>query len=101
MFLLFFLFFLSREDPPSQSVSVATQELLRLSESNPDGIPKLNIIKDFNIRDIDLMEQHRSLQFMETEIARFNCVNCPHFLEHVSHNFIYDHYTVQNGYYIC
>lgn len=71
-----------REDPPSQSVSVATQELLRLSESNPDGIPKLNIIKDFNIRDIDLMEQHRSLQFMETEIARFNCVNCPHFLEH-------------------
>lgn len=71
-----------REDPPGQSVSVATQELLRLSESNPDGLTKLNIIKECNIRDIDLMEQHRSLQFMETAIAQFNCVNCPHFLEH-------------------
>ncbi|XP_014780595.1 SKI2 subunit of superkiller complex protein [Octopus bimaculoides] len=71
-----------RDEPPSQSVSVATQELLRLSETNPNGMTKINMIKDLNIRDIDQMEKCRSIQYLETQIAQYNCVNCPHFMEH-------------------
>ncbi|XP_029633587.1 helicase SKI2W [Octopus sinensis] len=71
-----------RDEPPSQSVSVATQELLRLSETNPNGMTKINMIKDLNIRDIDQMEKCRSIQYLETQIAEYNCVNCPHFMEH-------------------
>ena len=73
-----------RDDPPSQSVTVATQELLRLSEENPEGLSGLDPVKDLHLRDIDLVEQFRSLQFMQQEFAQFQCVHCPKFEEHVS-----------------
>ena len=73
-----------RDDPPSQSVTVAAQELLRLSEQNPEGLSGLDPVKDLHLRDIDLVEQFRSLQFMQQEFTKFQCVHCPKFDEHVS-----------------
>ncbi|KAK7095479.1 superkiller complex protein 2-like [Littorina saxatilis] len=73
-----------RDDPPSQSVTMVTQELLRLSEQNPEGLSGLDPTKDLHLRDIDLVEQFRSLQFMQEEFGQFQCVNCPKFDEHFS-----------------
>ena len=78
----FFFFF--RDDPPGQSVSIATQELLRLTETNSDGLPGLDPVKDLHIRDIELVEQFRSIQAMEQTFTSFQCINCPRFQEHVS-----------------
>ncbi|PVD21624.1 hypothetical protein C0Q70_17423 [Pomacea canaliculata] len=71
-----------KDDPPGQSVTVATQELVRLAEENPQGLNGLDPVKDLHIRDIDLVEQFRSLKFMQDNFADFQCVNCPKFEEH-------------------
>ncbi|KAL8606412.1 hypothetical protein ACOMHN_060317 [Nucella lapillus] len=71
-----------KDDPPSQSVTVATQELLRLSEKNPQGLSGLDPVKDLHLRDIELVEQFRSLKFMEEDLGQFQCVHCAKFEEH-------------------
>lgn len=73
-----------RDDPPSQSVTMATQELLRIIEANIDGLPGLDPLKDLHLRDIDLVEKFRSLELMKQKISTFNCINCPRFSEHFS-----------------
>lgn len=71
-----------KDDPPSQTVTVATQELLRLSEESPQGLSGLDPVKDLHLRDIELVEKFRSLQFMKEEFSQFQCVHCPKFDEH-------------------
>lgn len=73
-----------RNDPPSQSVISATQELLRITEANIDGLPGLDPLKDLHLRDIELVEKFRSLELMKEKLTTFNCINCPRFSEHVS-----------------
>ncbi|KAI8779459.1 helicase SKI2W [Biomphalaria glabrata] len=54
---------------------------------NPSGLPGLHPINDLKLKDIELVEDCRALQFMEEEFSKFNCPNCPQFLEHFSeHN---------------
>lgn len=74
-----------RDDPPNQSVSIATQELLRLTEGNPQGLPGLDPVKDLHLRDIDMVEQFRAFTLLEGSLKTFQCVNCPRFQEHFSH----------------
>ena len=76
--------YICRSDPPSQSVSIATQELLRLTEANPGGLPGLDPLKDLHLRDIELVEKFRALELMKEKFSTFNCINCPRFSEHVS-----------------
>ncbi|KAK3088659.1 hypothetical protein FSP39_022012 [Pinctada imbricata] len=71
-----------KDDPPSQSVSVTTQELLRITESNPDGLDGLDPLKDLHLRDIELVEQFRSLKMIEDGLSKYQCINCPRFDEH-------------------
>lgn len=71
-----------RSDPPSQSVSIATQELLRLTEANPRGLSGLDPLKDLHLRDVELVEKFRALELMKEKFSTFNCVNCPRFNEH-------------------
>lgn len=71
-----------QDDPPAQAVTLVTQELLRLSEQNPDGLAGLDPTKDLHLRDIELVEQFRSLQYMRQEFDQFQCVHCPKFEEH-------------------
>jgi len=62
---------------------MATQELVRITEANIDGLPGLDPVKDLHLRDIDLVEKFRSLELMKQKFSTFNCVNCPRFTEHV------------------
>lgn len=71
-----------RNDPPGQTVSIATQELLRLTETNSDGLAGLDPVKELHIRDIELVEQFKSIQSIEETFKQFQCINCPRFIEH-------------------
>eukprot|EP00105_Crassostrea_gigas_P020047 XP_011438724.1 PREDICTED: helicase SKI2W isoform X1 [Crassostrea gigas] len=71
-----------KDDPPGKSVTTATQELLRMVESNIHGLAGLDPVKDLHLRDIDLVEQFRSLQLIEDSFRGYQCINCPHFTEH-------------------
>ncbi|BFZ20866.1 hypothetical protein BsWGS_23905 [Bradybaena similaris] len=73
-----------KDDPPDRCVTTATQELLRLSEANPSGLPGLHPINDLKLRDIGLVEDFRALQFLDESFASFNCTRCPKFQEHFS-----------------
>ncbi|KAK6195918.1 hypothetical protein SNE40_001245 [Patella caerulea] len=71
-----------KDNPPSKSVSVVAQELIRLTQANPQGLKGLDPVKDFRIKDIDYIEQFRSLQFLEESFGEYNCIHCPLFDEH-------------------
>ncbi|XP_041370282.1 LOW QUALITY PROTEIN: helicase SKI2W-like [Gigantopelta aegis] len=71
-----------KDDPPGQSVSIATQELMRLTEANPSGLPGLDPVKDLRVRDISLVEQFRALQLMEEVFSKYQCIHCPNFDDH-------------------
>ncbi|KAJ8300200.1 hypothetical protein KUTeg_021719 [Tegillarca granosa] len=78
-----------KDDPVGQSVSIATQELLRLTEVNQEGLPGLDPVKDLHIRDVERVEQFRSLKMLEESLTKYQCPNCPRFMEHftqISHN---------------
>ena len=77
------LFF--RNDPPSQSTSMATQELLRISEENPEGLDGLDPVNDLHIRDLDLVDQIQRLQFLKKSFSTYRCIHSPDFLECVGY----------------
>ncbi|WAR31042.1 SKIV2-like protein [Mya arenaria] len=64
-----------KTDPPSQSVTMASQELLRITEANMDGLPGLHPTSDLKLRDIDLVEKFRALELMMGKFESFNCFN--------------------------
>ena len=79
------LFFsLHRNDPPGQSTSIATQELLRLTEANPEGLPAIDPVKDLHLKDIDLVEKFQRLSGLNSIVEQFGCLNCTNFMDHVS-----------------
>ncbi|XP_062604203.1 superkiller complex protein 2-like [Saccostrea cucullata] len=71
-----------KDDPPGKSVTAASQELLRMIESNIHGLPGLDPVKDLHLRDIELVEQFRALHLIEDSFKSYQCINCPHFTEH-------------------
>ncbi|XP_006813031.1 superkiller complex protein 2-like, partial [Saccoglossus kowalevskii] len=71
-----------RDAPPGPSCSSATQELLRLIESNPDGMEAMDPVTDFQIRDIDIVEQFYQKKMMENSISKYKCLNCSQFEQH-------------------
>ncbi|GFO05994.1 helicase ski2w [Plakobranchus ocellatus] len=72
-----------QNNPPDRCVTMATQELLQLTESaDPTGLPGLHPVNDLKLRDIDLVEQCRALQFLEEGFSSFNCIRCPEFMQH-------------------
>ena len=77
-------FIFIRDNPPGRECSIATQELLRLVETNPDGLEAIDPVKDLNMRDIDFIEKFRRSQFLEQSLQTFQCVHSPHFVEAVS-----------------
>lgn len=73
---------LQRNDPPGKTTVSAEQELLRLSETNPEGLSTMDPIKDFNIRDLDMVTTIARKQSLEEQVANYSCLNCPKFTEH-------------------
>ncbi|XP_039624679.1 helicase SKI2W [Polypterus senegalus] len=70
-----------KHDPPGQAVTTTTQELLRLTESNPNGIPALDPVNDFQIKDLEVVESSMRLRHLEEVLGTFNCVHSPKFSE--------------------
>jgi len=77
----------SSNDPPCRSAVLAQQELLRLVESNPDGLETMDPIKDFNIRDIDTVDLISRKSYLDDVIDKYVCTGCPKLQEHVSGSF--------------
>ena len=73
-----------RKDPPGQSIVGATQELLRIVEGNPQGIPSLDPINDLHIREVEMVEDFRRLKFLEEGFPKFRCIQEPNFEANVS-----------------
>ncbi|XP_068695347.1 superkiller complex protein 2-like [Montipora foliosa] len=71
-----------RNDPPGKTTISAEQELLRLSEANPEGLSTMDPVRDFNIRDIDMVTTIARKQSLEDTISNFKCLDCPKFTEH-------------------
>lgn len=74
---------INRNDPPGESASLATQELLRLTESNPQGLPILDPVNDIGINNIDTVEQFFSLNSRKVSLRSSRCLLCPQFKDHV------------------
>ena len=74
---------LQRNDLPGKTTISAEQELLRLSEANPEGLGTMDPVKDFNIRDLDMVTTIARKQRLEERMANYVCLNCPKFTEHV------------------
>ena len=79
----------SRNDPPGQNTSVAAQELLRLVEANPSGLPGLDPINDLKLRDMELVEQFSTLRQLQEGFQHYRCVHDPSFNDNVSHGQIH------------
>eukprot|EP00794_Sanderia_malayensis_P015879 gene15879-17479_t len=73
-----------RDDPPSQTTVKAGQELLRLVESDPNGLPLLDPIKDFNLKNLEFVEKIKKKNQLENSINGYNCIDCPQFVKHFS-----------------
>uniref|UniRef100_A0A8C9TTE0 SKI2 subunit of superkiller complex n=1 Tax=Scleropages formosus TaxID=113540 RepID=A0A8C9TTE0_SCLFO len=72
-----------RLDPPGQAISTATQELLRLAESNPTGIATLDPVNDLQLKGIEVVEASLRMRALQESLREFNCVHCPTFSEQV------------------
>ncbi|XP_026156576.1 superkiller complex protein 2 [Mastacembelus armatus] len=70
-----------RHDPPGQAISMATQELLRLAEANPDGIATLDPVNDLQLNSIDVVEDSMRLHVLRNSLRDFNCIHSPTFAE--------------------
>ena len=68
-----------RNDPPGQSTQLATQELLRLVESNPDVLPAVDPVADLRIQDLDLVQDVRRFQYLANSLPTFSCIHHPMF----------------------
>jgi len=70
-----------RNDPPGQSTQLATQELLRIVETNADGLPALDPVTNLRIQDVDLVQDVRRFQYLANSLPTFDCVHDPLFEE--------------------
>ena len=70
-----------RNDPAGQSTQLATQELLRLVESNCDGFPAVDPVADLRIQDLDLVQDVKRFQYLAHQLPTFGCIHDPMFEE--------------------
>jgi len=68
-----------------QSTQLATQELLRLVESNADGFPALDPVSDLHILDLDLVQDVKRFQYLSGLLPTFDCVRDPLFDKNFRH----------------
>uniref|UniRef100_A0A670I067 SKI2 subunit of superkiller complex n=1 Tax=Podarcis muralis TaxID=64176 RepID=A0A670I067_PODMU len=68
-----------RNDPPGPSAATATQELLRLAEGSPEGLPLLDPVNDLQLKDLEVVEGVVKARGLEEALLGFQCVHSPHF----------------------
>ncbi|KAJ8365238.1 hypothetical protein SKAU_G00140690 [Synaphobranchus kaupii] len=65
-----------RLDPPGQAISTATQELLRLAEASPGGVPTLDPVNDLQLKGVDVVEASLRVIALQDVLKEFNCIHC-------------------------
>lgn len=73
-----------RNDPPGPSATTATQELLRLAEGSPEGLPFLEPVNDLQLKDLEVVEGVVRTRRLEEALLGFQCVHSPRFHMEVS-----------------
>uniref|UniRef100_A0A670ZRN5 SKI2 subunit of superkiller complex n=1 Tax=Pseudonaja textilis TaxID=8673 RepID=A0A670ZRN5_PSETE len=73
-----------RNDPPGPSAATATQELLRLAEGSPEGLPLLDPVNDLQLKDLEVVERMIQARRLEERLPEFQCVHSPLFHIEVS-----------------
>uniref|UniRef100_A0A8D0DT23 SKI2 subunit of superkiller complex n=1 Tax=Salvator merianae TaxID=96440 RepID=A0A8D0DT23_SALMN len=68
-----------RNDPPGPSAATATQELLRLAEGSPEGLPCLDPVNDLQLKDLEVVEGVVKTRQLEEMLPHFQCVHSPRF----------------------
>ncbi|XP_048344709.1 helicase SKI2W [Sphaerodactylus townsendi] len=68
-----------RNDPPGPSAATATQELLRLAEGSPEGLPLLDPVNSLQLKDIEVVEGVMKARHLEERLLGFQCVHSPRF----------------------
>ncbi|KAM3847414.1 superkiller complex protein 2 isoform 2-T2 [Vipera latastei] len=68
-----------RNDPPGPSAATATQELLRLAEGSPEGLPLLDPVNDLQLKDLEAVENMIRARNLEERLPEFQCVHSPLF----------------------
>ncbi|KAL7986419.1 hypothetical protein Chor_011585, partial [Crotalus horridus] len=68
-----------RNDPPGPSAATATQELLRLAEGSPEGLPLLDPVNDLQLKDVEVVESMIRARNLEERLPEFQCVHSPLF----------------------
>lgn len=74
-----------RLDPPGQAISTATQELLRLAEASPGGLPTLDPVNDLQLKSVDVVEGSLRLRVLQDCLRNFTCIHSPSFSEQYGH----------------
>jgi len=77
-----------RNDPPSQSTIIVTQDLLNMaydwqSTTSSSPMPRLDPIKDMKMTDIEFVDQTKRVQLLEKQLSSFQCLKCKEINEHV------------------
>ncbi|XP_070593755.1 superkiller complex protein 2 [Erythrolamprus reginae] len=68
-----------RNDPPGPSAATATQELLRLAEGSPEGLPLLDPVNDLQLKNLEVVENTIQARSLEERLPEFQCVHSPLF----------------------
>ncbi|KAJ6653457.1 hypothetical protein lerEdw1_009211 [Lerista edwardsae] len=68
-----------RNDPPGPSATTTTQELLRLAEGSPNGLPSLDPVNDLQLKDLEVVEGVVRARRLEEALLGFQCVHSPRF----------------------
>ncbi|XP_061475421.1 superkiller complex protein 2 [Rhineura floridana] len=68
-----------RNDPPGPSAATATQELLRLAEGSPEGLPLLDPVNDLQLKNLEVVEGVVRARHLEEMLPGFQCLHSPHF----------------------
>jgi antiviral helicase SKI2 len=70
-----------RGNPPAPSTMGAVQELIKLSDlsSADGGVGCFNLVKDFRVQDMDLLNKLERLEGLKTSISCLDCLSIPDF----------------------
>ena len=74
----------SSNDTPGPAVTKATQALLMLVESHPEGLIPMNPVRNLRVTSMDFVEMREEREQFEGTLQHYSCTHCPEFTDHVS-----------------
>eukprot|EP00054_Salpingoeca_dolichothecata_P030394 m.246805 g.246805 ORF g.246805 m.246805 type:complete len:1258 (+) comp26650_c0_seq16:589-4362(+) len=71
--------------PRKEAQSKVAQQLLRLAQANPSGLPTVDPVKDLKIKDLDFVDHFRRRERIQAQLLACECTKCPEFVAHYAH----------------